>query len=454
MLRIHFIAIGGSAMHSLAIEMFQLGHNVTGSDDVIFDPAKKNLEKAGILPKNIGWYKEKINQEIDIIILGMHAKKNNPELLRAKELGLVVKSYPQFLADYSKDKSRVVIAGSHGKTTITSLIIHALNYHEIEIDFMVGAQSESINNTINLSEKNNFILLEGDEYLSSPIDLRPKFLWYKPEIALISGIAWDHINVFPTFDNYTKQFDLFISSIKSGGVLIYNNEDKILKEIVEANINPIKKIPYVSPNYKIKNHITYLETEEGDLPLSIFGYHNLLNIEAARWITQLMGLDITNFYEALPTFKGASNRLELITRGKTSYLYKDFAHSPSKVIATVKAVKNQFKNYKITICLELHTYSSLNVNFIKEYANTLDDADDAIIYYDPKALKIKNRNPLDSELIKEAFANKNIEVFTSGNSLNSNLFRREYTNTILIMMSSGNFGDLNWDNLKNHILLF
>ena len=454
MLRIHFIAIGGSAMHSLAIEMFRLGHNVTGSDDVIFDPAKKNLEKAGILPKNIGWYKEKINQEIDIIILGMHAKKNNPELLRAKELGLIVKSYPQFLADYSKDKSRVVIAGSHGKTTITSLIIHALNYHEIEIDFMVGAQSESINNTINLSEKNNFILLEGDEYLSSPIDLRPKFLWYKPEIALISGIAWDHINVFPTFDNYTKQFDLFISSIKPGGVLIYNNEDKILKEIVEANINPIKKIPYVSPNYKIKNHITYLETEEGDLPLSIFGHHNLLNIEAARWITQLMGLDITNFYEALPTFKGASNRLELITRGKTSYLYKDFAHAPSKVIATVKAVKNQFKNYKITICLELHTYSSLNVNFIKEYANTLDDADDSIIFYDPKALKIKNRNPLDSELIKEAFANKNIEVFTSGNSLNSNLFRREFTNTILIMMSSGNFGDLNWDNLKNHILIF
>lgn len=454
MLRIHFIAIGGSAMHSLAIEMFRLGHNVTGSDDVIFDPAKKNLEKAGILPKNIGWYKEKINQEIDIIILGMHAKKNNPELLRAKELGLIVKSYPQFLADYSKDKSRVVIAGSHGKTTITSLIIHALNYHEIEIDFMVGAQSESINNTINLSEKNNFILLEGDEYLSSPVDLRPKFLWYKPEIALISGIAWDHINVFPTFDNYTKQFDLFISSIKPGGVLIYNNEDKILKEIVEANINPIKKIPYVSPNYKIKNHITYLETEEGDLPLSIFGHHNLLNIEAARWITQLMGLDITNFYEALPTFKGASNRLELITRGKTSYLYKDFAHAPSKVIATVKAVKNQFKNYKITICLELHTYSSLNVNFIKEYANTLDDADDSIIFYDPKALKIKNRNPLDSELIKEAFANKNIEVFTSGNSLNSNLFRREFTNTILIMMSSGNFGDLNWDNLKNHILIF
>ena len=382
------------------------------------------------------------------------AKKNNPELLRAKELGLIVKSYPQFLADYSKDKSRVVIAGSHGKTTITSLIIHALNYHEIEIDFMVGAQSESINNTINLSEKNNFILLEGDEYLSSPVDLRPKFLWYKPEIALISGIAWDHINVFPTFDNYTKQFDLFISSIKPGGVLIYNNEDKILKEIVEANINPIKKIPYVSPNYKIKNHITYLETEEGDLPLSIFGHHNLLNIEAARWITQLMGLDITNFYEALPTFKGASNRLELITRGKTSYLYKDFAHAPSKVIATVKAVKNQFKNYKITICLELHTYSSLNVNFIKEYANTLDDADDSIIFYDPKALKIKNRNPLDSELIKEAFANKNIEVFTSGNSLNSNLFRREFTNTILIMMSSGNFGDLNWDNLKNHILIF
>ena len=441
-------------MHSLAIEMLRLGHNVSGSDDVIFDPAKTNLEKAGILPKKIGWYEEKINHGIDIVILGMHAKKDNPELIRSKELGLIIKSYPEFLADYSKDKSRVVIAGSHGKTTITSLIIHALNYHEIEIDFMVGAQLKSLNKTLKLSEENNFILLEGDEYLSSPIDLRPKFLWYKPEIALISGIAWDHINVFPTFENYTKQFDLFISSIKPGGVLIYNNEDKILKQIVEANINPIKKIPYVSPNYKIKNHITYLETEEGDLPLSIFGQHNLLNIEAARWVTQLMGLDISNFYEALPTFKGASNRLELITRGKTSYLYRDFAHAPSKVIATVQAVKNQFKNYKITVCLELHTYSSLNKNFIKEYANTLDNADDAIIFYDPEALKIKNRNPLDPELIKDAFANKNIEVLTSGNSLNLNFFRKEFTNKILLMMSSGNFGNINWKKLKNHILKF
>ena len=454
MLRIHLIAIGGSAMHSLAIEMLRLGHNVSGSDDLIFDPAKKNLEKAGILPKKIGWYEEKIYQGIDIVILGMHAKKDNPELMRAKELDLVVKSYPEFLAEYSKDKSRVVIAGSHGKTTITSLIIHALNYHEIEIDFMVGAHMKSLNNTLKLSEENNFILLEGDEYLSSPIDLRPKFLWYKPEIALISGIAWDHINVFPTFENYTKQFDLFISSIKPGGVLIYNNEDKILKQIVEANINPIKKIPYESPNYKIENHITYLETEEGDLPLSIFGHHNLLNIEAARWITQLMGLDISNFYESLPTFKGPSNRLELIIRGKTSYLYRDFAHAPSKVNATVQAVKNQFKDYKITVCLELHTYSSLNANFINEYANTLDNADDAIIFYDPEALKIKNSNPLNHELIVEAFANKNIEVSTSANSLNLNFFKRKFTKKILLMMSSGNFGDLNWNKLKKHIVGF
>ena len=441
-------------MHSLAIEMLRLGHNVSGSDDIIFDPAKKNLEKAGILPKKIGWYEEKIYQGIDIVILGMHAKKDNPELMRAKELDLVVKSYPEFLAEYSKDKSRVVIAGSHGKTTITSLIIHALNYHEIEIDFMVGAQLKSLNKTLKLSEENNFILLEGDEYLSSPIDLSPKFLWYKPEIALISGIAWDHINVFPTFENYTKQFDLFISSIKPGGVLIYNNEDKILKQIVEANINPIKKIPYESPNYKIENHITYLETEEGDLPLSIFGHHNLLNIEAARWITQLMGLDISNFYESLPTFKGPSNRLELIIRGKTSYLYRDFAHAPSKVNATVQAVKNQFKDYKITVCLELHTYSSLNANFINEYANTLDNADDAIIFYDPEALKIKNSNPLNHELIVEAFANKNIEVSTSANSLNLNFFKRKFTKKILLMMSSGNFGDLNWNKLKKHIVGF
>ena len=454
MLRIHLIAIGGSAMHSLAIEMLRLGHNVSGSDDLIFDPAKENLEKAGILPKKMGWYEEKINEEIDIVILGMHARKDNPELLRAKDLGLVIKSYPEFLADYSVDKSRVVIAGSHGKTTITSLIIHALNYNEIEIDFMVGAKLKSYNNTVKLSEENNLIIFEGDEYLSSPIDLQPKFLWYKPEIALISGIAWDHINVFPTFENYTKQFDLFISSIKPGGVLIFNNEDKILKQIVEANTNPIKKIPYMSPNYKIENNITYLETEEGDLPLSIFGHHNLLNVEGARWISQLMGLDISSFYEALPTFKGASNRLELITRGKTSYLYKDFAHAPSKVIATVQAVKNQFKDFKITVCLELHTFSSLDANFLKEYANTLDNADDAIIFYDPEALKIKNRIPLDPKFIKEAFANKNIEVLNSRISLNLNLFKREFKNKILLMMSSGNFGDLNWKNLKNHMLKY
>ena len=279
-------------------------------------------------------------------------------------------------------------------------------------------------------------------------------MWYRPEIALISGIAWDHINVFPTFENYTNQFDLFISSIKPGGVLIFNNEDKILKQIVETNTNPIKKIPYESPNYKIENNITYLQTEEGDLPLSIFGHHNLLNIEAARWISQLMGLDISNFYEALPTFKGASNRLELIKRGKTSYLYKDFAHAPSKVIATVQAVKNQFKDFKITVCLELHTYSSLDANFLKEYANTLDNADDAIIFYDPEALKIKNRIPLDPKFIKEAFANKNIEVLNSRVSLNLNLFKREFKNKILLMMSSGNFGDLNWKNLKNHILKY
>ena len=454
MLRLHFIAIGGSAMHSLAIEMKRLGHKVTGSDDNIFDPSRNNLEKAGILPKKMGWFKEKINNQIDIVILGMHAKKHNPELLEAKRLGLAIKSYPEFLTDYSKDKSRIVIAGSHGKTTITSLIIHTLSYNDIEIDFMVGAPLKSANDTIKISEKNDFILLEGDEYLSSPIDLSPKFLWYEPEIALVSGIAWDHINVFPTFENYIKQFDLFISSIKPGGVLIFNNEDKILKEIVNLNNNQIKKIPYGVPSHTIKNNVTYLETEEGDLPLSVFGYHNLLNIEGARWVTQLMGLDISNFYEALPTFKGASNRLELIAKGRTSYLYRDFAHSPSKVFATVKAIKNQFKDYKIIVCLELHTYSSLNQKFIKEYANTLDYADSAIVFYDPIALKIKNRKPLAPELVKKAFANEALEVHTNNESLNFYLFKKEFINNVLIMMSSGNFGELNWEDLKDHILKF
>ena len=370
-MNLHFIAIGGSAMHSLAIAMDRLGHKVSGSDDSIFEPSKSNLKNAGLLPSSLGWFPKKIDLEIDIVILGMHSKKDNPELLKAQDIGLNIQSYPEFLSEISKNKTKVVIAGSHGKTTITSMIIHVLKYHGIDIDFMVGAPQINTNETFEISEKNNFILIEGDEYLSSPIDSKPKFLWYKPEIALISGIAWDHVNVYPVFDEYIEQFNSFISSIRPGGVLIFNEQDKLLKELVEKNSSLIKKIPYRISNFFIDKGITYLETSEGKIPLSIFGNHNLSNLSGAMWISQMMGVNSSDFYEAIPTFRGASKRLECLVKGKTSLLFKDFAHAPSKVKATVDAVDKQFFDFEITFCLELHTFSSLDLEFLNQYADTL-----------------------------------------------------------------------------------
>ena len=454
MMRLHFIAIGGSAMHSLAIAMQLLGHKVSGSDDAIYDPSRSNLDASGLLPHNLGWFPEKINSEVDVVILGMHAKKDNPELLEAQKKGLKIQSYPEFLAARSQNKSRVVIAGSHGKTTITSMILYVLFYHEIKTDFMVGAQLKFMRKTLSISKENDFILLEGDEYLSSPIYLRPKFLWYRPEIALISGIAWDHINVFPTFENYIKQFESFIDTIQPGGVLIYNEEDEILKSLVEAHPHSIKKIPYKTPKYYINNSVTYLETTEGNLPLSVFGEHNLLNLAAAKWITQLMGLDASEFYEAIPSFLGASKRLECLVKSKTAFLFKDFAHAPSKVTATSKAVKKQFSNHKIVICLELHTYSSLDSEFIEQYAHSLDQADEVIVFYDPEALKLKKRAPIATESIKQAFRSTSINIFNHKDSLLNFLLKKKYENEVLVMMSSGNFGNLDWEILKARVSEF
>jgi UDP-N-acetylmuramate: L-alanyl-gamma-D-glutamyl-meso-diaminopimelate ligase len=407
-----------------------------------------------LLPLNLGWFPEKINSEIDVIILGMHAKKDNPELLEAKKNGLKIQSYPEFLAARSQNKSRVVIAGSHGKTTITSMILYVLYYHEIKTDFMVGAQLKFRSETLSISKENDFILLEGDEYLSSPIDLRPKFLWYRPEIALISGIAWDHINVFPTFEKYVKQFEFFIDSIQPGGLLIYNEEDEILKSLVETNQHPIKKIPYKTPKHYIDNGVTYLETIEGNIPLSVFGEHNLLNLAGAQWITQLMGLDASEFYEAIPSFIGASNRLECLVKSKTAFLFKDFAHAPSKVKATSKAIKKQFSNHKILICLELHTYSSLDSKFIEQYAHSLDQADEVVIFYDPEALKIKKRVPIAPEFVKQSFRKPSINIFNYKDSLLNFLLKKKYKNKVLVMMSSGSFGDLDWEILKARISEF
>ncbi|MFT5146829.1 MAG: UDP-N-acetylmuramate: L-alanyl-gamma-D-glutamyl-meso-diaminopimelate ligase, partial [Polaribacter sp.] len=343
-MNIHFIAIGGSAMHNLAIALHQKGYQVSGSDDTIHNPSKSRLEKYGLLPNDFGWFPEKISSKLDAIILGMHAKKDNSELLKAQELGLKIYSYPEFLYEQSINKTRVVIGGSHGKTTITSMILHVLSYHEKEVDYMVGAQLEGFETMVHLTEENDFIILEGDEYLSSPIDMRPKFHLYKPNIALLSGIAWDHINVFPTFENYTDQFRIFTDSMVPGGSMVYNEEDAVVKEVVEASVNQIKKYAYQTPNHFIENGVTFLETTEGDLPLEIFGKHNLQNLAGAKWICQHMGVDEDDFYEAIESFSGASKRLEKIAENNTTVIFKDFAHSPSKVEATTQAVKNQYAN--------------------------------------------------------------------------------------------------------------
>ena len=447
-MNIHFIAIGGSAMHNLAIALHQKGYQVFGSDDTIHNPSKARLEKYGLLPKEFGWFPEKISSDLDVIILGMHAKKDNPELLKAQELGLKIYSYPEFLYEQSKDKTRVVIGGSHGKTTITSMILHVLNYHDKKVDYMVGAQLEGFETMVHLTKENEFIVLEGDEYLSSPIDMRPKFHLYKPNIALLSGIAWDHINVFPTFENYVEQFSIFTDSLINGGSMIYNEEDGHVKNVVESSTNHIKKYPYKTPNHFIENGITYLETPEGNLPLEIFGKHNLQNLSGAKWICQHMGIDEDDFYEAIANFKGASKRLEKIVETKSTVIFKDFAHSPSKVAATTKAVKNQYKNRTILACLELHTYSSLNADFLKEYKGALDFADRAVVFYSPHAVKIKQLEEVTAQQIAHAFERDDLIIYKNPEEFKQFLYSENIANSAIVLMSSGNYGGLDFEELK------
>ena len=447
-MRTHFIAIGGAAMHNLALALHNKGYHVTGSDDAIFEPSKSRLQKKGLLPAQEGWFPEKITSDIEAIILGMHAKADNPELLKAQELGLKIYSYPEFLYEQSKNKTRVVIGGSHGKTTITSMILHVVNYHEMEVDYMVGAQLEGFDTMVHLTETNDFIVLEGDEYLTSPIDLRPKFHLYQPNIALLSGIAWDHINVFPTFDNYVEQFDIFINKITNGGILVYNEEDATVKLVAERSENPIRKIAYQTPNYTVENGTTLLETPDGPMPIEVFGAHNLNNLAGAKWICQCMGIDEAQFYEAIASFKGASKRLEKIAESTNKVAYKDFAHSPSKVSATTKAVKAQYPNRKLVACLEVHTYSSLNAEFLKEYEGALDAADVAVVFYSPDAVKIKRLDEVTYDQIAQSFNRKDLIIYTNPAEFKSFLFSQNFENAALLLMSSGNYGGLNFDEVK------
>lgn len=433
-------------MHNLALALHKKGIDVSGSDDEIFEPSRSRLANAGLLPEKEGWNPDRITADLDYIVLGMHARIDNPELNRAQELGLRVYSYPEFLYQQSKDKTRVVIAGSHGKTSITAMVLHVLDYHNRDCDYMLGAQLEGFDTMVKLTEENEFILLEGDEYLSSPIDLRPKFIHYQPNICLISGIAWDHVNVFPTFADYLKQFEILIEAIEPGGALVYNSLDEELNKLVAASTSDIKKFPYAYPDYEINNGVVSLNTEEGTVPLSVFGRHNMNNMEGARCICNQMGISDEEFYEAIPDFKGASRRLELLDAGDNLRIYRDFAHAPSKVKATVQAVRENFPDHHFIASLELHTFSSLNPDFIGQYNGSMAAADTACVYFNPEVVAHKKLPNLSASQVKTEFNEPGLNVFDDNKELLKFLTSKVNPDqpTILVVMSSGSFDGIDW----------
>ncbi|MCL1850960.1 MAG: Mur ligase family protein [Bacteroidetes bacterium] len=448
-MKIHFIAIGGSAMHNLALALHYKGYQITGSDDEIFEPAKSRLEKVGLLPERTGWFPEKITTALDAVILGMHAREDNPELLKAKELGVRIYSYPEFLYEQSKNKTRIVVGGSHGKTTITAMIIHVLQHLNIDCDYMVGAQLEGFDVMVKLSDEAKVMVLEGDEYLTSPIDRRPKFHVYQPTIGIVSGIAWDHINVFPTFEFYVEQFRIFAEMIPENGRYIYCKDDAVLNKMSEtANIRAQKMGYGVHPHY-IENGVTYLLPDK--IPLQIFGKHNLTNINAARLACGAVGVSDEQFYKAIQSFKGASNRLELLRKNETCAIYKDFAHSPSKLKATVEALKAQFPHRKLVACMELHTFSSLTEKFLEQYAGAMDCADVGIIFFNPETVAHKKLPPITTEVIFNAFQRNDLKVYNTSKQLEESILAMNATDTVFAFMSSGNFGGMDLRRLAEKI---
>lgn len=449
MSKIHLIAIGGSAMHNMALALHEKGYIVSGSDDEINEPSRSRLQKAGLLPAHIGWFPEKITSDLDAVILGMHAREDNPELQKAKALGLKVYSYPEYIYEATKDKIRVVVGGSHGKTTITAMILHVLKTLEIETDFMVGAQLEGFDTMVRLTRTARFAVIEGDEYLASPIDRRPKFHLYRPNIAIISGIAWDHINVFPTFENYVEQFDRFINLIEPGGHLIYCEQDAVLKKVAENNrhLNNAQKHPYSIPENEIKDGVTYLQEEGTQIPLLVFGDHNLMNINGALKVCLQLGISKADFYSAIISFKGAAKRLELVHKREGFNFYKDFAHSPSKLKATTQAVKKQFPNRKLIACMELHTFSSLNETFLNEYQGAMNAADEAIVYFNPHTITHKKLKEITIDQVLHAFHRSDLIVFTKSEEVTAYLKQKEWTGKVLLMMSSGNFDGVDFTKL-------
>ena len=452
-MNVHFIAIGGSAMHNLAIALHLKGYHVTGSDDEIFDPAKSRLQRYGLLPESYGWHPERITKDLDAIVLGMHARIDNPELLKAQELGLKIFSYPEYLYEQSKGKTRVVVGGSHGKTTTTAMILHVLQHCGIEADYMVGAQLEGFEVMVRLSETAKLMVIEGDEYLTSPIDRRPKFHLYKPHVAIVTGIEWDHINVFPTFEIYKDQFAQFVNLIEPGGRLIYCNDDAEVRDVALKNTRTdIAKQPYDVPPHEVVEGITYLDTAHGRVPLRVFGNHNLLNLTAARYACNSLGVTDEQFDEAIQSFGGASKRLELVKATKDCAVYKDFAHAPSKLRATIAAMKGQYPNRRLVACMELHTFSSLTAEFLKQYAGTMDRADVPFVYYSQHALRLKKLPDLDPEQVKASFANERVRVFTDSKQMVEDLRKMHWQDANLLMMSSGNFDGIDFKQLADELI--
>lgn len=450
-MKVHFIAIGGSAMHNLALALHKKNFTITGSDDEILEPSRSRLQKAGMLPDQNGWFPEKVNADLDAVILGMHARIDNPELIRAQQLGIKIYSYPEYIFEQTKEKTRVVIGGSHGKTTITSMIMHVLKYHRVDFDYLVGSILEGFDTMVSLNNTSKIAIIEGDEYLSSPIDRRPKFHLYKADIALLSGIAWDHINVFPTFENYLEQFAIFVNQVPLGGCLVYNEKDPEVKKIAEAVQKKFTKIAYDIHEHVIENGITYLLAGKDKIPLKIFGEHNLQNLNGARIICSQIGISYDKFYEAISSFNGAAKRLELVDQNEITAVFKDFAHSPSKLKATIHAVKHQFPKRKLVACMELHTFSSLNQKFLREYKGAMDDADAAFVYFNPHTIRHKKLSPITESQVKEAFANNNINVLTDSSKLVEELNGFNWGNANLLMMSSGNFDGLDFKEVAKGI---
>jgi len=448
--KVHFIAIGGSAMHNLAIALSRKGYLVTGSDDEIFEPSASRLKKQGIYPSTIGWNENNIHPDLEAVILGMHARNDNPELLKAKELGIPIYSYPEYLYQQSLNKKRIVIGGSHGKTTITSMILHVVSKLDLDVDFMVGAQLEGYDCMVKLTDSAPIMILEGDEYLSSPIDRRPKFHLYKPHAAIISGIAWDHINVFPTFENYIEQFKIFCDCIDSNGTLIYNSEDEEVKKLGEEFSTKIKTISYQTPNYKVKENGTEIEFEGKWFSLQIFGAHNLQNLMGAMFLSKEIGILPEEFLTAMSDFKGAGKRLQKVVESSSFVMFKDFAHSPSKLMATTKAVKEQYPERELVACMELHTFSSLKKEFLPHYENTMDKADHALVYFNPHVVEHKKLEPISVSQVKTAFGG-DVSVVNQTSDVLQFIKSFDFKNKVLLMMSSGTFDGIDYEVLGEEL---